>query len=296
MNITAYFQKTKSLARRQVVQMISEKAVKIDGRLVESLSQEVHMGQIITVTLLDWKIFEEKVEKLPIIKPKIVLFNKPKGYVVSKEDPHEKTIYELLPPSRKKDFYYIGRLDKDTHGLLLLTNDTALVDHYESPSSHIHKSYTVIIDQEFKTAHIQKCKKWILVDENWIAVTPASEAKGLHENVRKDILKAVNIMPFKEKNQYGVIVILDEGKKRHIRRMLSALGYRVKDLMRTRVGIYKVDSIKEGKYAIVDLKTTIKKWKPKKEKQIKKEKAILEAQQLKKKKAMKKKQKKRLAS
>ncbi len=89
----------------------------------------------------------------------IVLFNKPKGYAVSKEDKHNKTIYELLPASRKKDFYYIGRLDKDSHGLLLLTNDPALVDYYEKPENDIHKIYEVQIDKPIKSNHIQQAKR-----------------------------------------------------------------------------------------------------------------------------------------
>lgn len=89
----------------------------------------------------------------------IVLFNKPKGYTVAKEDKHNKTIYELLPASWQKDFYYIGRLDKDSHGLLLLTNDPTLVDYYEKPENNIHKIYEVQIDKPIKTQHVQKAKK-----------------------------------------------------------------------------------------------------------------------------------------
>lgn len=96
----------------------------------------------------------------------IVLFNKPKGYAVSKADKHNKTIYDLLPASWQKDFYYIGRLDKESHGLLLLTNDPALVDYYEKPENNVYKFYEVQIDKPFKSQHIQKVKKGILVDEN----------------------------------------------------------------------------------------------------------------------------------
>jgi len=100
----------------------------------------------------------------------IVLFNKPKGFTVSKEDKHNKTIYELLPKSWQKDFYYIGRLDKDSHGLLLLTNDPALVDYYEKPENKIYKVYEVQIDKPLKTNHIQKMKKGALVDENGVLI------------------------------------------------------------------------------------------------------------------------------
>ena len=70
---------------------------------------------------------------------------KPKGYVVSKSDPHNATIYELLD-QQYHDRYYIGRLDKDSHGLILLTNDPTLVDQYEHPSHGHIKIYRVQID------------------------------------------------------------------------------------------------------------------------------------------------------
>ena len=67
------------------------------------------------------------------------MFYKPKGFVVSNSDQHNKTIYEMLPDRYQKGYYYIGRLDKDSHGLLLLTNEPVLVNYYENPKSKIEK-------------------------------------------------------------------------------------------------------------------------------------------------------------
>ncbi|MDR2189791.1 MAG: hypothetical protein LBP53_00955 [Candidatus Peribacteria bacterium] len=89
--------------------------------------------------------------------PKLVLFNKPKGYVVSKSDPHTPTIYTLLP-SAFHHYYYIGRLDKESRGLLLLTDSPALVHRYTHPKFHIEKEYLVQLSSPLSAPDIQKAK------------------------------------------------------------------------------------------------------------------------------------------
>lgn len=141
------------------MQMIQQHAVYLNDTLVESMQQEANPGDSIEIRKGKSVIFSEAIQALRNKKKMIVLFNKPKGYTVAKEDKHNKTIYELLPKSWQKDFYYIGRLDKDSHGLLLLTNDPALVDFYEKPENNVYKVYEVQIDKPVKTQHIQKAKK-----------------------------------------------------------------------------------------------------------------------------------------
>jgi 23S rRNA pseudouridine2605 synthase len=88
---------------------------------------------------------------------KLLLFNKPKGYVVSKSDPHNKTIYELLPPEFHS-YYYIGRLDKESRGLVLLTNSPELVHQYEHPKFQVEKEYLIQLSSPFSSADQQKAK------------------------------------------------------------------------------------------------------------------------------------------
>ncbi|MDO4713915.1 MAG: pseudouridine synthase [bacterium] len=78
----------------------------------------------------------------------LLLFHKPTGYTCSKSDPHNPTFYELLPPAFKA-YYYIGRLDKESRGLMLLTTDPHLVHEYEHPSKQIPKSYLVQLNHPF---------------------------------------------------------------------------------------------------------------------------------------------------
>lgn len=93
----------------------------------------------------------------------LLAFNKPCGYTCSKQDLYNKTFYELLPPEFRKKYYYIGRLDKESRGLLLLTTDPQMVHAFEHPSKEIVKTYLVKLDRPFdrklKTKILQGIKE-----------------------------------------------------------------------------------------------------------------------------------------
>ena len=161
-------------------------------------------------------------------KNTLILLNKPVGYVASKSDPHNKTIYEILPPEFK-NYYYIWRLDKDSHGLLLLTDDPALVNEYEHPKHGIEKEYVVELDMELESKDIQRALSWVK-DED-------------------EMLRAIRITKNKKKYHYNIL--LNEGKKRHLRRMFKTIGYRVMDLERIREGEYVIGDLKPGEWKIM---------------------------------------------
>ena len=79
----------------------------------------------------------------------LVIFNKPRGYTCSKADPHNPIFYELLPEEFRKKYYYIGRLDKESRGLILLTMDPQMVHEFEHPSKQITKEYLVQLNRTF---------------------------------------------------------------------------------------------------------------------------------------------------
>lgn len=154
----------------------------------------------------------------------IVLFNKPVWFVCSKEDKHNKTIYEILP-KEFQNYFYIWRLDKDSRWLLVLTNNSVLVNKYQHPSNWVEKEYLVQIDREFSVKDYKKMKKWIIDD--W------------------ELLTVKMIKYFSDKNKYFVKIILIEWKKRHIRRMLNSLWYKVLDLVRVREWQFELWGLKE---------------------------------------------------
>ncbi len=249
MKLVTYLQYTKQITRREFAEMIKERAVKVNWAVVEQFDHEINPGDTLTIHISPRDTYEETIQKTPHrLITKLVLFHKPKGVVVSKDDPDNRTIYSILPPHRVKTYRYIGRLDKDSSGLLLLTNNPALVDYYENPHNKIYKVYEVQIDKPIKTAHISKATKWIRVTEDG--------EKALEDyQWPADLLKCVSISSKTDGHQKVFAhIVLDEWKKRHIRRLLKALGYRVISLVRTKVGKRTLGTLKPGTRRIETLR------------------------------------------
>ncbi len=166
------------------------------------------------------------------ISTKIVLFNKPVGYVVSKTDKFNKNIYLLLP-EKFKNYYYIWRLDKNSCWLLLLTNNPKIVNEYEHPKFWIKKEYEVEIKQKFNELDKKNMIKWIY-DEN-------------------EFLKFFNIEFIEKKWRYFLNIVLNEWKKRHIRRVLKYFWYDIICLKRISEWQYKLWKLEEWKYIEVNI-------------------------------------------
>lgn len=240
MKLITYLQKTKQVTRREFAQMLKEQVLFVNDLPVTSFDSGVSIGDKIKIVIKEGN-YEETIQYIPSIRPTIILFHKPVGYVVSKDDPHNRTIYDILPPRRKKDFWYIGRLDKESSGLLLLTNDPQLVDRYENPKQRIHKHYEVRLDMPFRQNHVKKMTQGMWIDAD--GYKTATEEGEFLQCVRCGTYKDTKGKPCLE-------IVLDAGKNRHIRRMLSALGYRVKALHRVKVGKRVLGDIKPGKRKI----------------------------------------------
>ena len=157
-----------------------------------------------------------------------IILNKPKGYVTTRKDPFaEKTIYDLLP----KDFHHlvpVGRLDQDSEGLLLLTNDGQLTNHLIHPRFHVDKTYWVKIKGQLTAPQKTQLEKGISLDG-----TKTAPAK---------------IRDVKISGSYTeCLVTIHEGRKRQIRRMISHVGHDVIDLKRISQGPLKLDALPTGK-------------------------------------------------
>ena len=226
MRLTTYIQTHHHISRRNFVSFIDDGAVSLNGKKVESYKQEITPGDTIEIVAPNFKLKDTVKEEKKISK--IILFNKPKGYVASKSDPHNDTIYDILPPEFK-NYYYIWRLDKDSHWLLLLTDDPGLVNDYEHPKNGIEKEYDIQLDNDLSPKDRHQA------------------IQGVKEG--EDILKALKIIQIK---RYYFRVLLNEGKKRHIRRLFQALWYHVLDLQRIREGKFRLWDLKLWKRKIVE--------------------------------------------
>lgn len=169
----------------------------------------------------------------------IILFHKPMWYVVSKDDIHNDTIFALLPSGREKTYHYIGRLDKDSHWLLVLTNATKLVSFFSHPRYNHDKVYHVTIDRNLSQQDIQKGMVWVSYYD---------------EDEQKNVMLSRKSCTFVHDTTYAITI--SEWKKRHIRRLLNALEYTVYELCRVRFAWWELWDIPSWKRE----KITISSW------------------------------------
>lgn len=162
--------------------------------------------------------------------PQTIIMNKPTGYVCSRDGQSSKTIYDLLPPELHQ-LKPVGRLDKDSSGLLLLTNDGKLAHQLTHPSFQKEKIYEIEIDKPLKAEHFRQITT-LGVDISGDYVSRFQ----IHEQVEQQIPST------------KFLITLTEGKNRQIRRTFDALGYKVTKLHRTNFGPHKLDDLATGSY------------------------------------------------
>lgn len=205
-------------SRRKSEVFIQAGSVAVNGNMVQSLSQ-----------VIDETIDVVTVKGQPIQLPdKLVylLLNKPKGYVTSAHDElGRKTVMHLIPGDYR--VFSVGRLDKDTKGALLLTNDGALAFRLMHPRFQIDKIYHVTLNMPITIKHIQKLMSGIMLDDG---ITHKCDAKVIGQDHRT------------------IEMTLHEGRKRQVRRMLQALGYQVTDLVRTQFASLTIKDLKPGEW------------------------------------------------
>lgn len=246
-SLLKFLQKTYWVNRRDYAQMIFWWAISINGKVVESINTELNLEDHLVIKEDKKILVDTVIKKFPVFQPKIVVLNKPKGYVVSKDGGKDKTIYDLLPASWAKDFYYIGRLDKESHWLLLLTNEPKLVDEFEHPARKLFKIYEVKIDKPLKSKDIIKMKKWLQVSREGEKVL-----EGDQEITDYELLGFYDIHYIRQNWAHIARILLQEGKYRHIRRLLSAFDYKVQDLKRIKFGKYELGNLKPWDYYIAN--------------------------------------------
>lgn len=208
-------------SRRHAEEMIKAGKVKVNGKIVKELGTKVDPDKD--------KI---QVEGKNVRRPQnfiYVVLNKPKRYITSRNDPRKrKTVYELLPPELKNVVWPVGRLDFNTEGLLILTNDGDLTQQFSHPSFEHEKEYEVILDKELSAGRIEKLEGGMIIDGK-----KTSPAK----------IKTAGTT---------VYMTIHEGINRQIRKMFGELGYSVRNLKRIRVGKLKLGNLPVGKHVQVN--------------------------------------------
>jgi 23S rRNA pseudouridine2605 synthase len=224
MRLNRYLASATGMSRRAADKAIAEGRVAINGRLVE-LGPSVQTYHTVT---LDGRVIT------PAVKTTTIMLNKPVGYVCSREGQGSKTIYDLLP-AEYHELKPVGRLDKDSSGLLLLTNDGDLAHQLTHPSFQKEKVYEVELNMPLTSADKIKLQKGILLDDGVSKL-----------DIRRWTLDDGKVPNVQRPSSHVYRVAMREGRNRQIRRTFDALGYAVTKLHRTHFGPYTLGSLRQG--------------------------------------------------
>lgn len=173
----------------------------------------------------DKVIFKDKL--LTYEKFVYYMLNKPDGVVSATTDPHDTTVIDLLKSEERKNLFPVGRLDKDTTGLLIITDDGELAHHLTSPRHHVPKTYLVGIDHSLTADDINKLESGVMLTGD-----------GMTKPAQVEVLSSSEIK-----------LTISEGMYHQVKRMLKAVGNEVISLKRLSMGkVFLDDNLPEGKY------------------------------------------------
>ena len=210
-------------SRRQIEKFIQEKRIYVDDRLAK-IGEKVTRGDRI---FLDGKKINLSIKN----KLRILALNKPEGYECTRsEKSPKKKIFDLLPPEKKFRWISVGRLDLNTSGLLLLTNNGQIANKLMHPSSMLDREYIVRIRGKVDPVDLDKLKRGIRIDGYKMKFNDLVQGRVT-------------------KSHSWFAIVIQEGKNREIRKLWSTLGYEVSRLKRVRfANIFLSSSLKKGSY------------------------------------------------
>ncbi|MGD1823488.1 MAG: pseudouridine synthase [Pleomorphochaeta sp.] len=216
--LQAYLAKSGCGSRRSCESLITAGRVKINTKRVTELGTKVNRDDVV-------QLDDDTVE--PIEKSYYFALHKPKGYVCTNFDPNEKLYArELININDWNLLFHIGRLDKESTGLILYTNDGDVANKIMHPSNKIEKEYLVLVDKEVRRSDLMKAVDGIYIDQK----------------------RPYKIKSFQLLTKNWVRIVLTEGKNREIRKILTSLGYDVKKLCRIRIGNIELGDLEPGEF------------------------------------------------
>lgn len=243
-------------ARRDCEEMITGGRVKVNGKLVTRLPAFVDPAH-------DQVKLDDELVKLVQPEPAAaatatksapraltyVLVNKPKGVITTTSDPGgRRNVLDLLPPAlrREERLYPVGRLDADSTGLLMITNDGDLAFQLTHPKFGVAKEYRVTCSGLATAEQLQQLKRGMYL------ITPAADGTKSSKRASMESVRVVKRLVDRARGDRTVLsVTLREGQNREIRRMLARIGLKVRDLERVAIGPLRLADLKPGQARLI---------------------------------------------
>jgi len=218
MRIQKYVSRAGAASRRRAESLMREGRILVNG--VPATTPGTRMIPGVDTVTLDGRVVE-------IAPRRVLVLHKPKGVLSTRADPHGgETIYGLLPDWARA-LQYVGRLDRDTSGLQLLTNDGDMSFALAHPSRGTEREYLARVGGQVTAVGLRALRRGVKLDDGF---------------ARPKLVRKVRL----DDESWGVRLILTEGRKREVRRMLKAIGHPVVALERTRFGPFRLGGLKTG--------------------------------------------------
>ncbi len=211
-------------SRRKAEEYIASGRVKVDGKTITTMGEQIIPGK--------QKIFFDDKEVVAEEQLIYILLNKPKGYVTTLSDPQGRPIVTSLLQGIKERVFPVGRLDLDTEGALLLTNDGELAQSILHPSYEVFKTYEAEVKGCPSSKTIRTLERGILLEN-------------------KKTAPATLRIKRKDKRNTVMLIRIHEGRKRQVKKMFEAVGHPVQSLKRLAYGRLELDGLGIGKFKIL---------------------------------------------
>ena len=220
MRLNKYIASAGVCSRRKADELIANGNVKVNGASVREHGVQVEPGDVVAV---NGKVIEEPADKI------YVAVNKPLGYITSMDDDKGRATVAELVDDIPERLFPVGRLDYNTTGLLIITNDGQLTYTLTHPKHEVWKTYVAVVAGVLSDTRIAKLRKG--VDIGGFVTSPAK-------------VKVIKQMP-----RHAVVEIkIREGKNRQVRKMFAAVGNKVQSLERTAIGDVRLGRLMSGHY------------------------------------------------
>lgn len=212
-------------SRRKSEELIADGLVKVNG-------QPAHIGQRVNPNFDAVSIKGKTINNTSAPELVYFLVNKPRGHVSTTSDEHgRRTVLDLLPKTVTKEFrlFPVGRLDIDSQGLLLLTNDGPLAQQLTHPSFQHQKTYEVLVMGAPSRKALEHLERGVKLKEGY---SKPDHIEVLHQ----------------DGNNTWIELTIHEGRNHQVRRMMERIGYPVLELIRTKMGPFELDTLDEARY------------------------------------------------